>query len=490
MKRWVAMIIMACFLCQLTACKTNEDISQKDDKTEQKVEVEEKEEENKTEDSVVADGDSAQKNENSTSTPTPTPTPAPKPMPQPVPTPTPPSNIDFGTTEEVEIEEIEEVEVPEIKTEIEIDSSHKPLAVSSYYQFTGLNSGEKNVYKAISDGAKNGETYVDLSSLNCSKATLSKVYSAVTADNPQYFYLTNRYAFQCQRGSEKVEKLILLYLDGTSADDLTDKVVIRADRTKIASQIEAFNKKVESIIKKIPTNVSEIEKEKMIYDYLQDTITYDFASAELVNQQTAIACHAFDVYGAACEGKAVCEGYAELFQYLCYCVGINATQVYGTANGGSHMWNTVCIDSEWYMLDVTWDDQGTEGLHYYTYFDLTTNEMSAYNHMIDASSVRVPECSSLKHAFYKDFALYAESLSKAPTNYKAVIDYVVKNKEKSIEVYIGKFLGDPEKQQKYLSEQIFATQCDVQKYIKSKGYTVAFDSQYYMSGNYCYIIIK
>lgn len=57
---------------------------------------------------------------------------------------------------------------------------------------------------------------------------------------------------------------------------------------------------------------------------------------------------------------AFCEGYAALFKALCNYAGIEARVVKGFARVNSHSfytnhsWNAVRIDSNWYLLDVTW----------------------------------------------------------------------------------------------------------------------------------------
>lgn len=69
------------------------------------------------------------------------------------------------------------------------------------------------------------------------------------------------------------------------------------------------------------------------------------------------------VYTALCGNKeVVCEGYAKLFKVLCDAKGINCIIVTGKAGTGSdpkenHMWNYVELDSKWYLVDCTWDDQ-------------------------------------------------------------------------------------------------------------------------------------
>ena len=59
---------------------------------------------------------------------------------------------------------------------------------------------------------------------------------------------------------------------------------------------------------------------------------------------------------------ALCDGYARLFKALCDYAGIKSEVITGYArtnfNSGefhcNHKWNAVMIDSNWYLLDVTW----------------------------------------------------------------------------------------------------------------------------------------
>ena len=60
-------------------------------------------------------------------------------------------------------------------------------------------------------------------------------------------------------------------------------------------------------------------------------------------------------------GVAFCDGYSRLFKTLCDHAGIKAEVIYGYARTNNnrrfavnHTWNSVYIDSSWYLLDVTW----------------------------------------------------------------------------------------------------------------------------------------
>ena len=66
--------------------------------------------------------------------------------------------------------------------------------------------------------------------------------------------------------------------------------------------------------------------------------------------------------------KAVCQGYAELFQVMCHLSDIPSRLIPGYSKGvnveknsftrADHAWNAVKIDSQWYLLDVTWGSGG------------------------------------------------------------------------------------------------------------------------------------
>jgi len=117
-----------------------------------------------------------------------------------------------------------------------------------------------------------------------------------------------------------------------------------------------------------PTN-NDYENEMAVHDYLIDNITYD----------SNITSH-FNAYEALTQGRAVCAGYAECFRTLMELQGIKCITISGTADGENHMWNAVCLDNEWYQVDVTWNDldevSALDKVHLYTYFNASEQDMS------------------------------------------------------------------------------------------------------------------
>ncbi|MDD6796714.1 MAG: transglutaminase domain-containing protein [Clostridia bacterium] len=85
---------------------------------------------------------------------------------------------------------------------------------------------------------------------------------------------------------------------------------------------------------------------KNVHDWICLTTDYDYETvAGTANRHTG--------YNALFENRAVCDGYATLFQKFmdklgvpCYCVA-----------GNGHAWNVVMYNGQWYRVDCTWDDQ-------------------------------------------------------------------------------------------------------------------------------------
>lgn len=64
-------------------------------------------------------------------------------------------------------------------------------------------------------------------------------------------------------------------------------------------------------------------------------------------------------YGPLVIGKAVSDGYAYAFQYICIKAGLTSITVTGTdAGGNAHTWNKVKIGDDWYNVDCSADDVG------------------------------------------------------------------------------------------------------------------------------------
>ena len=104
---------------------------------------------------------------------------------------------------------------------------------------------------------------------------------------------------------------------------------------------------------------TEYDTVKNVHDYLIKNFEYDH-STDMANHT--------DIDGFR-DGRMVCSGYGLATYYLLNKVGIRTEIITGgsgdpPSDTATHLWNMVCVDGKWYNLDVTWDDEGGEGVGY------------------------------------------------------------------------------------------------------------------------------
>ncbi|MEI3504500.1 MAG: transglutaminase domain-containing protein [Anaerovoracaceae bacterium] len=81
---------------------------------------------------------------------------------------------------------------------------------------------------------------------------------------------------------------------------------------------------------------------------------HDYIAANTMYDRSFSGSHINDLYGALVGHKAVCEGYAQAYQYVMQHYGVHTGIV--TSDNACHAWNIVKIRGNWYHVDVTWDD--------------------------------------------------------------------------------------------------------------------------------------
>lgn len=145
-------------------------------------------------------------------------------------------------------------------------------------------------------------------------------------------------------------------LDETVVTKIVPTYTMTGDRLQDAKA--AFLQAVDLMLERLTPDMSQYEMEKALHDMLAVKVTY--ASGD--NSHSA--------YGALVDGLAVCEGYAEALQCLLQRVGIQSIEVFGESRGENHAWNMVRIDGEYYLVDLTWNDQNNILL--YAYFNQTS----------------------------------------------------------------------------------------------------------------------
>lgn len=181
---------------------------------------------------------------------------------------------------------------------------------------------------------------------------LYRVYVALTNDNPQLFWLGHQYL----SGSGSDGSVYFYF--GLDSDDF-----ISGD-DRMATK-ELLYEEIESTLACAAEYGNEYSKEWYIHNYLCEKTDY-VLDAE----------HAHNVTGLLLDGEAVCEAYAKSFQLYMNALNIDVLYVTGIGNGGNHAWNQVGLDNngvtEWYNVDVTWDDNN-DGYDFY-YFNAVDSD--------------------------------------------------------------------------------------------------------------------
>ena len=163
---------------------------------------------------------------------------------------------------------------------------------------------------------------------------IREVFFAVSNDHPELFYLSNQLSVS------------------SSASFFTRNCVIRCGFIFSREQTEEYKKRIEKVKAIISGRCAglrtEAEKEKIVCDYLIETV--DYAIDMTYNQNAATV---------LCENVGQCSGISRAAKLFFDHLGIESRIVFGdgrndSGNYESHAWNIVKIDGAFYHLDVTY----------------------------------------------------------------------------------------------------------------------------------------
>lgn len=111
-----------------------------------------------------------------------------------------------------------------------------------------------------------------------------------------------------------------------------------------------LEKRAKEIVATFPKDLSEIQLEKTIYQYIIDNMYFS---------ENACKTTVFGYYGLM-SGSGVCGDYAEAFALLANHAGLEAYE----CDSDTHAWNIVKIGDKYYHCDALWDDGAEEWIHF------------------------------------------------------------------------------------------------------------------------------
>lgn len=274
------------------------------------------------------------------------------------------------------------------------------LPASSYYGYQYLASLENpaltDLYSFIVEKAEAREEVVSLKSLEYaySSDVFSTVFACYRADYPQHFWIESGYGYRVDLNTDALTEVTFHYL--VSADDLP-------------AMKSAFLSAADTMLAGVEALSTNYARELEIHDRIVRNAQYD---------QTLNAPLTHTAYANLVNKSSVCDGYAKLFQYLLYRCGILCFPVSGVGQNASgepenHAWNVVAVDSQYYLVDVTWDDpvgQSADDVCH-TYFNCTSDFFSADHALGDDNAFAVPPCVSTDLNYYYQSGSVLQSLT-------------------------------------------------------------------------------
>jgi len=138
----------------------------------------------------------------------------------------------------------------------------------------------------------------------------------------------------------------------------TTFITEKTDSKAIASEISLL---AQSITK---NSISEEQKAKAIFLWIANNISYDNELHNSKALQKKIYTSEENVVRHVLNRKrALCGGYAFLYEKLCGEVGLDVAVIHGYSNEfatkvkrskPNHTWNAVKLNGKWQLLDITW----------------------------------------------------------------------------------------------------------------------------------------
>jgi hypothetical protein len=186
-----------------------------------------------------------------------------------------------------------------------------------------------DVCERIREGLENLEDEIYIGDLMITNEEIQPIVKTVFLKYPELFYVDfSNYSY----GS-----------DGTYAIAILPYYT--ADSSNIDEKKAAFNTKVDAIMSKIDSSMTDLEKALVIHDEIVMNCEYDTSDTRK---------YSLSAYDTLVNGKAVCQGYTAAYSYLLSLAGVDNEIVESTQM--CHSWNKIKIDGEYYNVDITWDD--------------------------------------------------------------------------------------------------------------------------------------
>jgi hypothetical protein len=291
-------------------------------------------------------------------------------------------------------------------------AEYYPIAYKStgrlFYRET-LSDKQKRAYDIAATMVQNG-TFELVCLFEISADEMIEAMNAVVRDFPEFFFIKTFSCVSFDIAGNAAE--LCLYADP----------VIQA--VGIDSAIAQVAARVKPVVAAANTIASPIDKVKYVADYMSDTNTFHHIDweANTLDEVRKILDERQTLWSGIVTNDPVCAGYAAAFQYFMNLIGVPAARM----SSGSHAWNLVELDGDYYYMDVTWYDgsDGSRETDFFTFNEamlqqyIDAKQTSGETHSRDRYSVKLPAANGTKYSWanwFEGTATSAPSPANAPS---------------------------------------------------------------------------
>lgn len=193
-----------------------------------------------------------------------------------------------------------------------------------------LYEANKQLCDRIAQGMNNLQDQIYIGDITFEEARLPYVIKTALRKHPEIFFVNTKQLALGRDENGKIAVICPFYL---------------SEKSEIAAQRERFDARVNEILSLISYDMSDFKKALIIHDEIALTCSY-LEEAETSDKVTA--------YDCLINGLANCQGYSGAYSYLLSLAGVSSEIV--ESSEMFHVWNSVCIDGEFYNVDLTWND--------------------------------------------------------------------------------------------------------------------------------------
>ena len=167
----------------------------------------------------------------------------------------------------------------------------------------------------------------------------------------------------------------------------------------------------------ITDDMTDYEKEKAVYDWLIEYVSYDDEAFNPLGED--VYEYNWYPYGVLKYHSAICVGNATTFKLFMDMLGIDCMIIHSTEEG-EHAWNLVCIEDDWYHVDATFDSGTGTDTPGYEYFNVPDSFKVDDGYYWDRSEF--PEANSMEYSYIAQDAVLIETTGEIPQLIRDALD--------------------------------------------------------------------